>query len=381
MPYEFGDYPVPSTLAPGAANINTFLRGDGVWGTAASLAANTFTGLQTFNAGVNGGLDAVAGNALKGITKALFPRNGDFTSLMQDHLDELALATYNTAWTISANANGTAITGSSLATLFTDDSGIYVGSGNIYPIVIDFNFNASPVNVANNEFFRVGLTFRSTVPVTSVLIEAWTGTAYATVVNATGLSAADYPGGFWLSPPFIGNVTTNNMDRLRITLGGTNPTPPTLFLQRVMLYHASAIWNPWHVHRLGSTMYGNLNMTNGATVTVAGNAVWHPGNLTPGVTTPVRTVTANYTVLLTDGTIFVDATAGPVTITLPTAASAIVGTQGQRVRVKKNDASPNAVTIVATGGQIDGVPNAVISTPYNAFEFSPIPGTANWGGF
>ena len=97
--------------------------------------------------------------------------------------------------------------------------------------------------------------------------------------------------------------------------------------------------------------------------------------------TPVRVVSTNYTVLPSDGTIFVDTTAGPVTITLPTAASAIVGGQGQRVRVKKIDVTANAVTIVATGGQIDGAASAVISTPYNAFEFIPVPGTANWGGF
>ena len=112
-----------------------------------------------------------------------------------------------------------------------------------------------------------------------------------------------------------------------------------------------------------------------------GNLIWHAGNLTPGATMPVKTVTANYTVLLSDGVIFADATAGPVAITLPTATSAIVGTQGQRVRIKKIDTTANAVTITATGGQIDGAANAVISTPYNAFEFSPIPSTANWGGF
>ena len=97
--------------------------------------------------------------------------------------------------------------------------------------------------------------------------------------------------------------------------------------------------------------------------------------------TPVRTVTASYTVLPSDGTIFVDCTAGSVPILLPAAASAIVNGQGQRVRVKKIDTTPNPVTITATGGLIDGVPNAVIGTPYNAFEFSPIPSSTNWGGF
>ena len=118
-----------------------------------------------------------------------------------------------------------------------------------------------------------------------------------------------------------------------------------------------------------------------ALLTISGYQVWHAGNLTPGAVTPVRTVTANYTVALTDGVIFVDCTAGPVAVALPTVATAIVGTQGQRVQIKKIDSTANAVTITATGGLIDGAASAVIRTPYNAFEFSPVPGTANWGGF
>ena len=125
---------------------------------------------------------------------------------------------------------------------------------------------------------------------------------------------------------------------------------------------------------------GDLSLT-GTALKFNSNIVWHAGNLTPGATTPVRTVTANYTVLLSDATIFVDATAGPITVTLPAAASAIVNGQGQWVRVKKIDTTANAVTIVATGGLIDLAANAVISGSNNAFEFIPIPSTANWGGF
>ena len=130
----------------------------------------------------------------------------------------------------------------------------------------------------------------------------------------------------------------------------------------------------------GTTVITN-NAAVGGALTVAGNTAWHAGNLVPGATMPVRTVTANYTVVLSDGVIFVDASAGPVTITLPLASSAIVNGQGQRVRVKKIDTTANAVTISATGGLIDLAANAVISYSQNAFEFNPIPSSTNWGGF
>ena len=125
---------------------------------------------------------------------------------------------------------------------------------------------------------------------------------------------------------------------------------------------------------------GNLDLYTGV-FRINGNRPWDAGNLTPGISTPVKLVTASYTVLLTDSVIFVDATGAAVTITLPSASSAVTAGYGQHVRIKKIDTSANAVTITAAGGQIDGAVNAVITGAYNAFEFSPIPGTGSWGGF
>lgn len=361
---------VDNAEALGGAPANLYARRD---------TANTFTVQQILNAGLYGGLDTGPGNALRSLTRLVLPRENDFDSIAQDYQDEAALAHLNPAWTTTITSAAVAGVASPL---FIDDSTFYSNSGTVFPVVVTADFGAAPIPHRNNGNFRLGLTLRGSVLPTSILIETWNGTAYATVVNATGLTAADFtPGLFWLSAAFVGNSGTANMDKVRVTLSGANPTAAAFGFQRMILYHATSTLNPWHVHRLGGTMYGDLSMTNGATVRVNGNAVYHPGNLTPGATMPVRTVTANYTVLLSDAVIFVDATAGPVTITLPTAASAIVGGQGQRVRVKKIDVTANAVTITATGGQIDGAPSAVISTPYNAFEFSPIPSSTNWGGF
>lgn len=63
------------------------------------------------------------------------------------------------------------------------------------------------------------------------------------------------------------------------------------------------------------------------------------------------TITGNYAALLTDYMILANASAGPITITLPSAAT----TPGQTYEVKKIDSTSNTVTINTTSSQtIDG---------------------------
>jgi len=64
-----------------------------------------------------------------------------------------------------------------------------------------------------------------------------------------------------------------------------------------------------------------------------------------------------YMVLATDFTVLVDATAGAVTVTLPTPTS------GRILCVKKTDASANAVTLTGT---VDGVVNPTLAVQYNS---------------
>jgi len=64
-----------------------------------------------------------------------------------------------------------------------------------------------------------------------------------------------------------------------------------------------------------------------------------------------------YTVLSTDETILVNATAGAVTITLPTVTS------GRILTVKKIDASANAVTL---SGTVDGTVNPTLGTQWQS---------------
>lgn len=74
-----------------------------------------------------------------------------------------------------------------------------------------------------------------------------------------------------------------------------------------------------------------------------------------------RSVTATGALAVDDGLVLANATAGNITLTLPTAASA----SGLRIAVKKTDASLNTVTIDGNGAEtIDGAANRVLLTQY-----------------
>lgn len=91
---------------------------------------------------------------------------------------------------------------------------------------------------------------------------------------------------------------------------------------------------------------------------------------------PIATVTNNTTLdpAIDGGTVLVDATAGNVTITLPTAASA----DERKYNVKKVDASVNTVTVDADGAEtIDGAANYVLTVQYQSVSVQSN-GTAWW---
>ena len=78
----------------------------------------------------------------------------------------------------------------------------------------------------------------------------------------------------------------------------------------------------------------------------------------------IRNVSTSQTVLTSDYSILVDASSGPITITLLPAATPQLG---QMFQVKKIDSSANAVTIKGNGSEtIDGVNTQVFATQYEA---------------
>ncbi len=94
---------------------------------------------------------------------------------------------------------------------------------------------------------------------------------------------------------------------------------------------------------------------------------------TPGIITAYEAKTGAYTMTKTDSTIAADATAGPVTITLPTA----VGVAGRQYTVKRINGGANAVTVATTSSQtIDGVTTYVLGSPQASVEV--VSDGANW---
>lgn len=71
--------------------------------------------------------------------------------------------------------------------------------------------------------------------------------------------------------------------------------------------------------------------------------------------------TTSYTATLNDYLILVDATAGAVTITLPTSGTTPAAVQGHKYLIKKVDGSANAVTVSAAGNGIDYAGTYVIA--------------------
>jgi hypothetical protein len=80
-----------------------------------------------------------------------------------------------------------------------------------------------------------------------------------------------------------------------------------------------------------------------------------------GQRTAVTTKTSAYTATPSDSEIRVDCTSRPVTITLPAATAT-----GQIYRVKKIDATANAVTVACTGiDTVNGATSLTLSAQYN----------------
>lgn len=77
---------------------------------------------------------------------------------------------------------------------------------------------------------------------------------------------------------------------------------------------------------------------------------------------PVKTVTANYEVVMTDSVILVN---GNITVTLPTAQTA----QGKRITVKAINAGVGTRTVSGNGSNIDAAATWTTGIQYTAADF------------
>lgn len=125
----------------------------------------------------------------------------------------------------------------------------------------------------------------------------------------------------------------------------------------------------------GTTLHGEqggtgLNvqeLTAGQALVVSFDSLsWSTAPFTPagaGSLLAISTKLANYTVTTSDSTLLGNATAGDMTFTLPSAASA----SGYVFTFKKVDATANTVTV--SGAQnIDGMASYVITTQYASMQ-------------
>lgn len=124
---------------------------------------------------------------------------------------------------------------------------------------------------------------------------------------------------------------------------------------------------------LASTL-GTVKLTG--LFTPSGVTAAHPTGLrviNGQVATPATRVAANYTVSIIDENILVDATTGPVTVTLINADYT-----PNQYTVIKTDASANAVTVAAAAGQtINGTTTQVLASAYDTLTvYSAYNGTA-----
>jgi hypothetical protein len=89
--------------------------------------------------------------------------------------------------------------------------------------------------------------------------------------------------------------------------------------------------------------------------------------------TGTRVATTSGDITNDDGTVLVDASGGPVTMTLASA-----GTFDHTIRIQKVDGSANAVTIDGNGAeQINGSPTLVLASQYSSANLAS-DGTSEW---
>lgn len=117
--------------------------------------------------------------------------------------------------------------------------------------------------------------------------------------------------------------------------------------------------------RIRSYVGNNFHETNPSTVlTVDGTGIIQKADFPKSNISTISTNTADYTALSDDEFIMMDATSGNLETTLIAAP-----VTGQRVTVKKIDASVNTVTINGNGKNIEGNATRIISVPYQYYSF------------
>lgn len=297
--------------------------------------------------GINAGFSQAVAEQSAILDGYWLPRNADLDrGWILDFQDELAFRNRKGA-TISISPSPSSGAASNL--LQNDASFVaYNAAASPSPVVVEIDCTNSLVLANGNGSFAVGLTFRSSSPsVNPSIIKIEFAGPSLSYVNVFEQTVAQITSA-WISPLLPAATPSFSIEKIRITLTVPNPLPAAFRLQRVILYHSTAVFDPWNLPINGGTLLGS-------------------------VATPLATKTSAYTLTAADHVILADATSAAFSVTLPTA----VGITGRPYVVKRLNAASNNVTIATTSSQtIDGSTTHVLSSQYAVARV--VSNGANW---
>ena len=199
------------------------------------------------------------------VTGLYLPRKEDLDGgIIYDFQDDAAYLDKRSGTTITVTPNVAASSGAN-SDLFRDDTAslTWNSATSPYPITIELDMNSNPLPNLGAEQWSVGITFRSSSGgdnPTNIKIEQWNSgsSAYVTVFDAAPEPIQGTTNVF-LSPRFTSPQLTLN--KVRITLSGTNPIAGAGFrIQRVILYHQTGVFDPWHLHVKGGRVFGDVTL-------------------------------------------------------------------------------------------------------------------------
>ena len=109
----------------------------------------------------------------------------------------------------------------------------------------------------------------------------------------------------------------------------------------------------------------NISTVTGNTIVAKPDGLYSPSSSGSSVKMPIKTVSANYSLTISDGVILVNAASGNVVISALAPATAV----GIVYTVKKIDSSANTVTVLPASGNIEFGSSAVLTSKGQSIDF------------
>lgn len=227
--------------------------------------------------------------------------------------------------------------------------------------------SASPTEVtigtvlgAYNTYGHDGTAFNIGASIEALAASTWNGTDFGTTVNIKTAAAS--------SSTLATRIFIDNAGKI-----GMGTVSPTRDLHVVGDGYFEGYVRVSEAPISAATAGIGAIRWSGLALEYSDGAVWRPFGY-GSLKSPIATKTANYTIVFGDGTILVDATAGSITISLPSAALF----NEYIFSIKKIDPTANAVVIDGDGAEeIDGATTQSLQTQYENLQIQS-DGTEWW---